>query len=90
MTDGKITRIDRIGIDDIFSIEGKAIAGGIIYGDMFKPTVTVIKSGSTNNMQYTTDNACYLDINLSVLESDSSPSPLELGIDSNGSFTKIC
>lgn len=86
LTNGKITDVQTVGVNDIFSIEGKAVAGGIISGDAY--TSSTVQS-FRNRMSYTTQNPCYLDMNLSVLESDASPSPLEVGIERDGTFIKI-
>lgn len=89
MTNGKITNIEMIDIDSVFSLANKNIAAGVIYGDTYN-TKVVTSNGQLTSMEYTTLCACYLDVSLSVLESDASQAPLELGIiDVSNNFKKI-
>ena len=87
--DGQITNIEPIDIDNVFSLRNKNIAAGVIYGDTYN-TKIVTSNGQLTSTDYTTLSACYLDVSLSVLESDASQAPLELGIiDVSNSFKKI-
>lgn len=87
LSNGQITDIKTIGVDEVFSLQGKTIAAGIIYGDYYSLSTIVQQNENENELIYTTQKGCYLDISLSVVESDSSPSPLEIGISADYGFT---
>lgn len=75
LSNGQITNIERIDVDQVFSLKGKSIAGGVIYGDVY--TSSDIDASGTSEIRYETSCACYLDIGISAIENDATHAPLE-------------
>lgn len=88
LQNGKLTKIAKwTAIDDLIQISGTAVAAGIIDGEYFVSSHIVLSQQDT--LRYTTQYPCYLNISLSVVESDSSDSPLLVQMLSDDNFITL-